>query len=1070
MGGEGGGLLSAKATVALRLRRPHRFAVRVGATLSVGLVALLLGSTLAAIHAPGSASAASTRAGPTASFTPPELIFRGTAPERPVTTAGASPGAVVSTLDLDSNRLLPGTTQPAVMDGPFWPVYDPVNGKLYVRSGYGDSVVVINASSDSVITEISLPTSSNPYSLAPTLAVDPATGNLLATSSSTTSLTIINGTTDQVAGSVPIGVAQNGILYDPADKEFYVSDYYSASVSVVSSAPYSWVTNVPTGTDPSALLFDPTSDQVFVANLDAGRVGGNVSIIDAKTNTLVKNLTTGAYPLALALDTHDDVVDVAFANGGSQSNVTEINATTDKVVRTWYTGDDTETLTYAPNADVVLAANGASDNLSIVNLSKGVLTTLPIGHGAIFSAYDATNGYVYVQNSQSANLSVVNPSSKTIVTNVSLANGLAYGLTVEPATGAVVALSQGSYTGAVRGTAANATIVSATTDRAVASIPLNVYPNGITYDPAVGNLIVANPGGGDVYELDHSSNLYTKIAAIGGYPKLSTYDPKNSTLWVIDPGTENVTVLDSTLRVVARVPVGLNPTGIAYDASDGLVYVTTDYLGYVAVINGTSYAVLPQILIHTSDYLTSALYDPHSKDVYVTDFTGHNVAVINSSGPIKSIPVGSSPLSLAFDSTNDTIFVANSGSNNISVIRDASNSVVGTIPLLDPGILAYDPANDLLYNAITEGGDVDVANATTYAVVGGLIYLGTSGAPSGIAYDPTNQLVYVSEQYANSISILSPKTAYSVYFNETGLATGTDWSVTLNGSELGSAGPSIQFTEPNATYPFSIGAVSGYVANLTSGNVVVQGGPTWVNITFTPVYPITFGETGLPQGTLWNVTLDGTKNYSVTPSIGFTEPAGSYSFTVGIVTGYVATPSSGMLPVTGPESPGIVFTMSAPGALSVTLRVQPSSITLGNSTTITASPTGGEAPLSYSYSDLPTGCTSADLAMFSCTPTVTGTFTIGVTVTDASKHTATASAELNVTSSPGPAKSSSTPGIPIWGWAAVAAGIAILLIIILLWRRRRKEEKAPVAPTARAPPPSAAPPPPATAPTGGPPK
>jgi hypothetical protein len=51
-------------------------------------------------------------------------------------------------------------------------------------------------------------------------------------------------------------------------------------------------------------------------------------------------------------------------------------------------------------------------------------------------------------------------------------------------------------------------------------------------------------------------------------------------------------------------------------------------------------------------------------------------------------------------------------------------------------------------------------------------------------------------------------------------------------------------------------------------------------------------------------------------------------------------------------------------------------------TTLSIGVTGGTAPLTYAYSDLPPGCTSADVNTIECTPTTAGKFGVSVEVTD----------------------------------------------------------------------------------------
>lgn len=77
-------------------------------------------------------------------------------------------------------------------------------------------------------------------------------------------------------------------------------------------------------------------------------------------------------------------------------------------------------------------------------------------------------------------------------------------------------------------------------------------------------------------------------------------------------------------------------------------------------------------------------------------------------------------------------------------------------------------------------------------------------------------------------------TEYNVTFNETGLSTGTSWSVTLGGITSPSTGTSDVFKEANGTYTYTLGTVAGYTATPTNGTVVVNGkNPSTILITFT---------------------------------------------------------------------------------------------------------------------------------------------------------------------------------------------------------------------------------------------
>ncbi|MDG6908449.1 MAG: hypothetical protein JRN20_21980, partial [Nitrososphaerota archaeon] len=60
----------------------------------------------------------------------------------------------------------------------------------------------------------------------------------------------------------------------------------------------------------------------------------------------------------------------------------------------------------------------------------------------------------------------------------------------------------------------------------------------------------------------------------------------------------------------------------------------------------------------------------------------------------------SSPEGLAFDSSNDYLYVTNFDSNNVTVISCASNTIIGNIAVgSSPRGIAYDPANGYIYVA-----------------------------------------------------------------------------------------------------------------------------------------------------------------------------------------------------------------------------------------------------------------------------------------------------------------------------------------------------------------------------------
>jgi len=156
---------------------------------------------------------------------------------------------------------------------------------------------------------------------------------------------------------------------------------------------------------------------------------------------------------------------------------------------------------------------------------------------------------------------------------------------------------------------------------------------------------------------------------------------------------------------------------------------------------------------------------------------------------------------------------------------------------------------------------------------------------------------------------LSVSKVYRITFTESGLPSGTSWSVTLNNVGKSSTNGTIIFNEPNGTYSYIISGISGYRANAYSGTINVNGNPISVPINWTIItYTITITENGIPNGTSWSATLTGTTfngQYinvtlsSTTNTITFNEPNGTYSYIIHLPSGYQSNSVKGQVNVSG---------------------------------------------------------------------------------------------------------------------------------------------------------------------------
>ncbi len=153
------------------------------------------------------------------------------------------------------------------------------------------------------------------------------------------------------------------------------------------------------------------------------------------------------------------------------------------------------------------------------------------------------------------------------------------------------------------------------------------------------------------------------------------------------------------------------------------------------------------------------------------------------------------------------------------------------------------------------------------------------------------------------LPLTSKWSAYTITYVESGLPSGTAWTVILDSASQKSSTQSIIFSPDAAQHvkvTYSVEAVPGYSASVKTGSVNLNGTSMVIAVTFSPVkYNVAFTETGLTTGTAWSVTIGGNVINSIDSSLTVELANGTYNYSIGSVTGFHSTISSGVLIVNG---------------------------------------------------------------------------------------------------------------------------------------------------------------------------
>ncbi len=746
-------------------------------------------------------------------------------------------------------------------------------------------------------------------------------------------------------GTTPVHPA-----YDPLHGYVQVSDFGTNQLSVISDQNNSLVATVPTGDDPFSAVYDPANGYTYVMNLG---FSDNVSVFNGSTT--VTSVPVGANP---HFGVYDPKLDLVYEGNTGTNNVSVINGTT--VVGNLDTGPSPFDLEYDPGHGYVYVTNFGGTTVTVLN-GTAIVKNITAGAAPYWATYDSANGYVYVTDSGTTNVTVLDGTSVVATVPVGAAP---YASTFDVQDGFVYVPNDLSN---------NVSVLNGTT--VVATIPVGSYPVYATYDSADDLVFVVNYGSSNVSVISGTSVVAT--VDVGTLPKAAVYDSGNGNVYVANYGSDNVSVIgpEASPYRITFTETGL-PVGTSWGLRVGAVtYTSTGSAVSVPKPNGTyEYVVSPVVGYATAPVTANVTVSGSSPAVtiafqraYAVSFTenglppGTNWSVLLGS----SRQAGTTP-TIVFEEMNGSYAYAVGPIPGYSTTWNGSVQVVG-----GPRALAVNFSQVTYGIQFVESGLPPGTNWSVTVRSAGH----SSTSPAIIVPEPNGTYAYLIGAVAGYTTVWSgnvtvtgsaptvpvpfTQVRYPVTFTESGLPTGTNWSVTIGPTTSSSTVASLSLLEPNGTFLYAVGPVPGYTTRWT-GSVEVNASETNVTLDFfLTTFTVEFQERGLPPGANWSMTFAGTTLSTTGSTLAFQSPNGSYVYRIVAPAGFVVNGTGSVtiaganvsVPIDMERTYALTFVSTGlPPGTSWSVRVGNLTVASGATTHIFPEPNGTYA---YSVGPLP---------------------------------------------------------------------------------------------------------------------
>lgn len=310
-----------------------------------------------------------------------------------------------------------------------------------------------------------------------------------------------------------------------------------------------------------------------------------------------------------------------------------------------------------PYAYIVLTANGAANGTLMVvdttaKLEASIYKQLPVQAGPVGVAVNPKGTRVYVTNSGSNSVSVIDTGKHEIVQVADPAN------------------------------------VGST--RPSIDLGNGMVPWGIAVSASGDRVYVANSGGNSVSIIDAASNTVDSVkVTVGRRPYGIAVNSQKSKVYVTNYDDNSVSVINTasnnaTTLVIPGVYPFSKPHGVAVDPAGAYVYVTNEgngtVAGSVSVIDAQNDTVLKQVPV--GKLPVGVAINPVNNKVYVVNSNDRSVTVIDANHVVTKIMESGGTLSkyIAFIPSGAIAYATHFDSSDISVIDVVSNNLIDLAP------------------------------------------------------------------------------------------------------------------------------------------------------------------------------------------------------------------------------------------------------------------------------------------------------------------------------------------------------------------------------------------------------
>ncbi len=313
---------------------------------------------------------------------------------------------------------------------------------------------------------------------------------------------------------------------------------------------------IPGLVQPSVVIEDenplPSGELIYVAN----ERSSNVSVIDKRLGRVVYNIFVGSTPYALGTDHRRNRLYIADRK---ESVIYELDMNSQHLIKATQLDyvDEPVHIEPVPTKDLIIVVNYGTDTIYLVDsFTLQVSWVLEVGDGPVDAVYSAANDIAFILNKHFGTLSVVDLglAEPAIDTTLSVETQ-PVSMAVDDNKGWLYITNSGST---------DLTVINIEKLGIEKTVTIGMGAGDIVFDPFGRRLYVSMTTTNEVLCVDPYTGIVVYSVSLGSKPGKLLFDSEDKRLYVVLPTRDTIAVIDPMKRqVVNWIETGYSPQSLA---------------------------------------------------------------------------------------------------------------------------------------------------------------------------------------------------------------------------------------------------------------------------------------------------------------------------------------------------------------------------------------------------------------------------------------------------------------------------------------------------------------------------